>query len=70
MNIHADNTAIFKETITYRFGDDYNDKEIMQQVGIGIAVENATSEIKQIAYNVCASNDQDGPAEWIKKNLL
>lgn len=52
------------------FGDDYNDKEIMQQVGIGIAVENATSEIKQIAYNVCASNDQDGPAEWIKKNLL
>lgn len=24
LNIHADNTAIFKETITYRFGDDYN----------------------------------------------
>ncbi|MCH1942392.1 HAD-IIB family hydrolase [Holdemania massiliensis] len=52
------------------FGDDYNDEEIMQQVGIGIAVENATSEIKKIAYDVCASNDQDGPAEWIKKNLL
>ena len=31
--IHADNTAIFKETITYRFGDDYNG----QLVGLGKA---------------------------------
>lgn len=33
LNIHADNTAIFKETITYRFGDDYNG----QLVGLGNA---------------------------------
>ena len=33
LNIHADNTAIFKETITYRFGDDYNG----QLVGLGKA---------------------------------
>ena len=31
--IHADNTAIFKETITYRFGDDYDG----QLVGLGKA---------------------------------
>ena len=33
LNIHADNTATFKETITYRFGDDYNG----QLVGLGKA---------------------------------
>ncbi|MBZ2082638.1 DUF2207 domain-containing protein [Streptococcus oralis] len=33
LNIHADNTAIFKETITYRFEDDYNG----QLVGLGKA---------------------------------
>lgn len=65
----CDQLSIDEKKFIY-FGDDYNDEEIMQQVGIGIAVENATSEIKKIAYDVCASNDQDGPAEWIKKNLL
>ena len=31
LNIQADNTAVFKETITYRFKDDYNG----QLVGLG-----------------------------------
>ena len=33
LNIQADNTAVFKETITYRFKDDYNG----QLVGLGKA---------------------------------
>lgn len=33
LNIHADNTAVFKQTITYRFKDDFNG----QSVGLGKA---------------------------------
>ena len=31
LNIHADNTAVFRQTITYRFKDDFNG----QSVGLG-----------------------------------
>jgi Cof subfamily protein (haloacid dehalogenase superfamily) len=52
------------------FGDDYNDIGMIKECGIGIAMENGISEIKEIAKFVCRNNDDDGVAKWIKENVL
>lgn len=51
------------------FGDDKNDMEMLKMCGIGIAVENAISEVKDIADSVTLSNDEEGVAEWLTKNV-
>ncbi len=52
------------------FGDDFSDIGMLKLCGKGLAMENAIPEVKQIADEVCASNEADGVAEWIKKHLL
>ncbi len=52
------------------FGDDYNDLEMIQNCGIGVAVENAIDDVKAIANAVCDTNDHDGVAKWIEQNIL
>ena len=52
------------------FGDDFNDIGMLKICGKGIAMENAIEEVKQAAGQVCASNENDGVAKWIKENLL
>ncbi len=52
------------------FGDDINDKEMLQGFGLGIAMGNAISEVKAVADQVCASNDNDGVAKWLAENIL
>ena len=52
------------------FGDDYNDMEMIEKCGIGIAMENGIDEIKNIAKYICRNNDQDGVAKWIENNVL
>ncbi len=52
------------------FGDDFNDIGMLKLCGKGVAMENAISEVKQAADEVCASNEVDGVANWIKDNLL
>ena len=41
----------------------------MKKSGIGIAVENAISEVKAVADFICDTNDNDGVAEWIEENV-
>lgn len=48
-------------------GDSEGDKEMIQTVGYGIAMGNAEESIKEIAFDVTASNDEDGVAEALKK---
>ena len=48
-------------------GDSEGDKEMIQTVGYGIAMGNADESIKQIAFDVTASNDEDGIAQTLKK---
>lgn len=48
------------------FGDDYNDIEMLESCGIGIAVENALPEVKKSANDITGSNEQDGVAVWIE----
>ena len=52
------------------FGDDKHDIEMIKMCGTGVAVDNAIADIKDIADSVTLSNDEDGVAEWISKNLL
>ena len=48
-------------------GDSEGDKEMIQTVGYGIAMGNADESIKQIAFDVTGSNDEDGIAQTLKK---
>ena len=52
------------------FGDDKNDMEMLKICGIGVAVDNAISDVKAIANCVTLSNDENGVAEWLVKNVL
>ncbi|MDE6673634.1 MAG: HAD hydrolase family protein [Acetatifactor sp.] len=52
------------------FGDDINDMEMLQICGIGVAVSNAVMDVKAVADCVTLSNDEDGVADWLEKNIL
>jgi len=52
------------------FGDDLIDLDLITRCGFGIAVENAIPEIKAAADEITGSNDEDGVADWIERNLL
>lgn len=57
----------FKLRDVISFGDDYNDLEMLSKCGIGVAVENASDEIKKYADFICKSNNNDGPADWLNE---
>ena len=42
------------------FGDNHNDLEMLQAVGTGVAMGNATEQLKAIADQVCGPVSQDG----------
>lgn len=42
------------------FGDSHNDVEMLQAVGTGIAMGNATPQLKTVADQVCGSVSEDG----------
>lgn len=43
---------------------------MLKMCGIGVAVDNAISDVKAIADCVTLSNDENGVAEWLAKNVL
>jgi len=55
---------------TVAFGDDLNDIDMLECAGKGVAMANALDEVKQAADEICKSNDEDGLAIWIEKNIL
>lgn len=52
---------------TVAIGDAYNDREILQTAGLGIAMGNADDEIKKLADFITLDNDSDGVAAAIEK---
>lgn len=52
------------------FGDDFNDIDMIQSCGIGIAVENANERVKQAADDICPGNKENGVAKWLNCHLL
>lgn len=55
---------LFEEVIA--FGDDFNDLEMLQKCGIGIAMGNANDIVKEIANKITLTNDEDGVAHELE----
>ncbi len=51
------------------FGDNYNDIEMLQHCGLGVAVGNAREEVKAVANHVTLPNTEDGVARFISEHL-
>lgn len=47
---------------TIAIGDNYNDRELLQTAGLGVAMGNAPREIKEIADYITKDNNHDGIA--------
>ncbi|MGM0636077.1 MAG: Cof-type HAD-IIB family hydrolase [Bacteroidota bacterium] len=47
------------------FGDNYNDMEMLANVGLGVAVANAKEEVKAISDEITASGKEDGVAKFL-----
>ena len=62
----CDYYSINKQDIV-AFGDNYNDKEMLESVGMGIAMGNAPDDIKNIANDVTSTNNQDGIFNALQK---
>lgn len=64
------NSLNFDLSNVIAFGDDHNDLEMLKQCGYSVAVSNAIKEIREIVDTVTQSNDEDGVAKYIEKNLF
>ena len=51
------------------FGDSGNDAQIIEKVGLGVAMGNAVLEVKQKAKAITLSNDENGIAEFLENKL-
>ncbi|EHI98839.1 Cof-like hydrolase [Clostridium sp. DL-VIII] len=51
-------------------GDAGNDLSMVKYAGLGVAMENATKEVKEAANFITTSNDEDGIANVIEKFIL
>ncbi len=51
-------------------GDNYNDINMIEFAGLGIAMGNAPEQVKKYADDITFSNDEDGVAEAVKKHIL
>ena len=51
-------------------GDSYNDCEMLEYAGLGVAVDNAWSKVKESADHVTKRHDEEGVAEVIEEFIL
>ena len=51
------------------FGDNYNDIEMIEYAGVGVAMENAEEALKKKADYICLTNDEDGVGKFLKKYM-
>lgn len=54
---------------TVAFGDAQNDVPMLKAAGIGVAMGNAAAAVRAAADAVTASNNEDGIALWLEKNV-
>lgn len=60
----------FKMSDVMAFGDNFNDLSMLEHVGLGVAMGNASDEVKSRAKLVTKPNTQAGIAETIHKYIL
>ncbi|MBN2839068.1 MAG: HAD family phosphatase [Fusobacteriaceae bacterium] len=51
-------------------GDNFNDMDMIEYAGIGVAMGNAPDQVKKIADDITLTNDEDGVAHAIKKYIF
>lgn len=51
------------------FGDNYNDIEMLQHIGTGVAVSNAKPEVLAVADQITTTSKEDGVALFIQKHI-
>ena len=51
-------------------GDNFNDLDMIEFAGLGVAVENAPEDIRAAADFIAPNNDEEGVACVIEKFLL
>ncbi len=51
-------------------GDNINDKKMIENAGMGIAMKGSTMEILKIARDITETNDNDGVASALEKHVL
>lgn len=54
---------------TAAFGDNFNDVEMLEAVGIGVAVANAKPEVLKIANHTTLAGTEDGVAHFLNKHI-
>ncbi|MOA01844.1 putative phosphatase [compost metagenome] len=55
---------------TIAIGDSWNDHEMLEAAGLGVAMGNAIPALKEIADYITASNNEDGVKQVIDKFVL
>lgn len=55
---------------TLAVGDNWNDRAMLEQAGLGLVMGNATPALKDLGFPVLPSNDQDGVAWAIEEHVL
>ncbi len=65
----ADREGLDRDSII-AVGDSYNDVDMLQFAGLGVAVANAPEEVKKAADLVTQANTEDGVAKFIEDYLL
>lgn len=60
----------FSKDEAIAFGDGKNDMEMLDAVGIGVAMGNAKNEVKSIANAICKSVEEDGVYYYCLENKL
>lgn len=65
----ADHLGIPHEEVA-GFGDGNNDIQLLKKAGIGVAMANATDQVKAVSDYITGTNDEDGVATFIEKYIL
>lgn len=55
---------------TIAFGDNYNDADLIEFAGLGVAAGNAPADIRAIADLVADTNDNDGVAKVLREKIV
>ena len=59
----------YKREDMVAFGDGHNDASMVKYAGVGVAMENAVQDLKDIADAITLSNEEDGIGEYLYKHM-
>ena len=59
-----------KESEIMAIGDNVNDKQMIKNAGMGVALKDSTLEVIEVAKEITDTNDNDGVAKVLEKYIL